>query len=106
MVADIKDDVLLGMDILKGANGKPADIILSQGKIVLDGFTIKCQHYSDTKLRKVTSADHYVLQGHTEQVIDAFVERYEMDDKRDNADMIIESTKAFQEKWVDKLLNE
>ena len=98
MVADIKDDVLLGMDILKGANGKPADIMLSQEKIILNGNTIKCTHYSDTKLRKVTAADHYILPGHTEQVIDAYVERYELDDKRANADMIIEPSEKFHDK--------
>ena len=98
MLAEIKDDVLLGMDVLKGSKGEPADIILSEGKIVLDGFNIECKHYSDRFVRKVTSADHYIVQGYTEQIIDAFVEGYEMDDLRNNSDMIIEPTKAFQEK--------
>ena len=98
MIAEIKDDVLLGMDVLKGSKGEPADIILSEGKIVLDGFNIDRKHYSDNILRKVTSADHYIVQGYTEQIIDAFVERYEMDEFRNNSDMIIEPTKAFQEK--------
>ena len=30
LIAEIWDEVLLGMDILKGKDGKPADIILSQ----------------------------------------------------------------------------
>ena len=40
VIADLNDEVLLGMDILKGSDGKPADIILSQNKIILNG-----QHY-------------------------------------------------------------
>ena len=35
VIADLNDEVLLGMDILKGMDGKPADIILSQNKIIL-----------------------------------------------------------------------
>jgi hypothetical protein len=40
MVADIEDDALLGYDILKGQNGRPADILLSQNRILLDGMEI------------------------------------------------------------------
>jgi hypothetical protein len=98
IIADIRDAVLLGMDILKGNNGKPADIMLSQGKIVLDGVEINCQHYTDSKTRKVTSADHYVIQGNTEQVIDAYVERCEMDDSRSFSDILIEGSVSFREK--------
>jgi len=44
-------------------------------------------HTTQTQnLEKVTAADHYILPGHTEQVIDAYVERYELDDKRANDD--------------------
>ena len=44
VIADIKDDALIGMDILNGVQGKPADIILSQNKILLDGNEIKCSN--------------------------------------------------------------
>ena len=45
VIADLNDEVLHGMDILKGMDGKPADIILSQNKIILNGQEINCQHY-------------------------------------------------------------
>ena len=44
VIAEIHDEVLLGMDSLKGANKKPADIILSQNKIILNGKEIPCQN--------------------------------------------------------------
>ena len=40
MVADIEDDALLGYDILKSHSGKPADILLSSNKIILDNVEI------------------------------------------------------------------
>ncbi|KAH3830672.1 hypothetical protein DPMN_103918 [Dreissena polymorpha] len=96
IIADIKDDVLLGMDILKGSNGKPADIILSQNKILLNGAEITCHQYSDNTVRKVNSSDHYVINGYTEQIIDAYVDRYEMDDNRKCADILIEASASFK----------
>ena len=61
VIAEIKDEVLLGMDILKGKNWNPADIILSQGKNILNGQEIKSQHFLQTCLRKVTSAENYLI---------------------------------------------
>ena len=44
VIAELNDEVLLGMDILTGMDGKPADIILSQNKIILNGQEINYQH--------------------------------------------------------------
>ena len=99
VIAEIKDEVLLGMDILKGKDGNPADIILSQGKIILNGQEIKCQHLPQTCLRKVTAAEDYLIQGHTEQIIDAFVQRSECDDGLLHSTFIVESSTNFKENF-------
>lgn len=98
IIADIQDDALLGMDILKGTLGKPADIILSQNKIILNGNEIKCEKYIKNITRQVKAADHYVIQGHTEQIIDVFVERTEHDDNYKST-IIIEPTQSFKENF-------
>ena len=38
IVADIADEVLLGIDILKNSTSGPADILLDKGVIQLDGI--------------------------------------------------------------------
>lgn len=99
VIADIKDEVLLGMDILKGMDGRPADIILSQGKIVLNGHEIRCQHFSQSCNRKVTAVEEYRIQGHTEQIIDAFVERCESDDSLVHSTCLVEPSTSFKENF-------
>ena len=99
IIAEIQDEVLLGMDILKGANGKPADIILSQNKVVLNGKEIKCQHHPKFSNRKVWAANNYTVQGHTEQIIDAFIERCEGDDNLADSSCIIEPSESFKQKY-------
>ena len=96
VIAEIKDEVMLGMDILKGKNGKPADIILSQSKIILNGQEISCQHFPQTCNRKVRAAEDNRIQGHTEQVIDAFVELCENDDGLLNSAFIVEPSQNFK----------
>ena len=97
VIADLNDEVLLGMDIPKGMDGKPADIILSQNKIILNGQEINCQSYPQICNRGVRAAENYQIQGHTEQIIDTFVERYECDDGLLNSDFIVEPSQNFKE---------
>ena len=99
VIAEINDEVLLGMDILKGKNGKPADIILSQSKIILNGQEISCRYFPQTCNRKMKAAEDYQIQGHTEQVIDAFVERCENDDGLLNSAFIVEPSQTFKESF-------
>ena len=100
VIAEIHDEVLLGMDILKGANKKPADIILSQNKIILNGKEIRCQNCLPINSRKVRAADNYVLQGHTEQIIDAFIERCESDDNLNDSSFLIEPSESFKQNFA------
>ncbi|KAH3706540.1 hypothetical protein DPMN_065927 [Dreissena polymorpha] len=81
IVAEIEDDVLLGIDILQNDDGGPADILLSKGVIVLKGKNIPCiQIVMKNDVRKVTAADHFIIPPLSEAVIDVFIERKELDD--------------------------
>ena len=76
-VAELEDEVLLGADVLQFDPGGPADLILSQGVMVLRGKSIPVLPIgSRTMVRKVRSADHYALPPMTE-MIDVFVDRQE-----------------------------
>ena len=100
VIAEIHDEVLLGMDTLKGTNKKPADIILSQNKIILKGKEIRCQNCLPINSRKVRAADNYVLQGHTEQIIDAFVKRCESDGNLNDSSFLIEPSESFKQNFA------
>ena len=77
-VAKLADEVLLGADVLQFDPGGPADLILSQGVMILRGKSIPVlQIGSRTMVRKVRSADHYALPPMTEMIVDAFVDRHE-----------------------------
>jgi len=95
IIADIPDDCLLGMDILRDPGGKSADIILSQGKIILHGIEIPLLH--KFKVRKVRAADHVVIAPFSEMIIDTLVDRRDDDDSKPTCDVMIEPTTNFQE---------
>ena len=54
IVADIKDDVLIGMDI-----GKEVDVLTSQKKVCIDGQEVSCTHIVNDRVYKVKAADTY-----------------------------------------------
>ena len=98
-VADIEDDALLGYEILGGSDGKPADILLSRNKIVLDGVDIPAfQISSSRQTRRVVVADNVRLPGQAEAVVDVYIERFEEDDKH-HCDFIIEPTEHFKDTY-------
>ena len=81
IVAQIEDDGLLGMDILQNDESGPADIIMSEGIIRLKGHKVPCINMSTTEgSRKVTLADNYTIPGHSEALVDVFIDRTEEDD--------------------------
>ena len=69
VVADIKDDVLLGMDM-----GHTTDVITSKGLVKIDDREVPCTHIKSSRVYKVTSADTYHIEGNTEQEIDVYIE--------------------------------
>ena len=77
IVANIEDEVLLGADVLQDVSG-PADILLSQGVMLLKGETIPVRLVnSNPGVRKVRLADQYVVPGMSEAVLDVFVDTNE-----------------------------
>ena len=100
MVAEIEDDALLGYDILKGQNGKPADILLSRNTILLDNAEIPIFQIGKCgKTRRVVVADNMTVPGHTEAVVSVYIERFEADDDDNEADYLVEPTELFKERY-------
>ena len=79
IVADIEDDCLLAVDILQNGADGPTYIILSKGVIVMNDVVIPIAQTGIEKLRRVITADHYVIPGLSEVVIDVLIDRREND---------------------------
>lgn len=89
-----------GVDILQKQQSGPADILLSKGEIHLNGHKIPCiQVVMHSKVRRVLSADHYIIHGGCEQIIDVFVERRVTDYYQDKCEMVIEPGAEFRETY-------
>lgn len=100
VVAEIKDDCLLGIDILQNQSEGSADLLLSKGIIQLYGKSIPCTQIDCPQTaRKVTSTDHYIVPAHSEQIIDVFIDGSHTSDFDDNQDLIIEPTGNFCERY-------
>lgn len=96
-VAAITDDVLLGADILLKDAAGPADIILSEERMSLLGKSIPLLLFGvPGKVRKAYAADHFVIPGMSEAVIDVYVDR----DSRESNDknVVIEPIPQLAEK--------
>jgi len=52
IVAEIKDDALLGYDVLRGRETGPADILVSKGKMVLEGKEVPLQFNKVNKCKE------------------------------------------------------
>ena len=95
-VAEIEDDALLGVDILQNGENGPADILLSKGLIFLNDKEIPCiQVGLEDKARKVTAANDCTIPGHSEAIIEVYVDRQVQDDILDQTDFLIEPTEHF-----------
>lgn len=98
IVAEIEDEALLGLDILMNGVQGPADIKLSEGTILLDGVTIPCiQITSPEPVRKVRSADNFVVPPQSEMIIDVFVDKFNSDPVSSPQDYVIEPNPYFVE---------
>jgi hypothetical protein len=78
IVANIDDEVLLGIDVLAGGS-QCADILLSQNKIILDGIEIPCfQVGRNTVARRTKLTSSKQIPGKAEALADGCAERNEM----------------------------
>lgn len=84
---------------MSGEKG-PADIKLSEGVVLLNGFTIPCVQieHSDS-IRKVASAENVIKPPKSEMIINVFVERFKTDSFSDSLEYLIEPNQKFGEKY-------
>ncbi|KAH3699881.1 hypothetical protein DPMN_074843 [Dreissena polymorpha] len=96
IVAVVKDDCILGMDILQGGENGAADKPLSRGVIRLDGNNIPCyrSRFEAIDTRRVLVSNEFIIPGMSETVIDVFVKRLEKDEQR-AAQFIVEGKPIF-----------
>ncbi|MEW8561290.1 MAG: reverse transcriptase domain-containing protein, partial [Candidatus Thiodiazotropha sp.] len=96
IVADIEDEGLFGHDLL---NQGGAEILYSEGAIRFMGVSIPCKHIGKGSLvRKIRAANDFTLPGHSEMIIDAFLDRSEEDDLHEHT-IILEPGSDFQDKY-------
>ena len=70
IVAEIDDEV----DVLQSGEGGPTDLLMSEGVLKVDGKEVPIiQVDMKNHIRKVTSADHFVIQAQSEAVIDVYI---------------------------------
>ena len=80
-VAPISEDMLMGADLLQGQPSGPEHLLLSEGRMILNGISIPLTFVNTPNAaRQVYAADHYVVPGMCEMVIDVYVDRNKDDD--------------------------
>lgn len=95
-MADVDDNILLGSDVLQRDPSGPADLIHSEAKSILIGTAIPVEHVGVPRpARRVVAADHFVIPGMTEVVIDAFVLAREEDEE---GNLIVETSHDLAER--------
>ena len=93
VVADIKDEVLLGMDV-----GDTVDVLTSKRTVVIDGHEVPCCHVKSDWVRKVYASHNYHIPGNTEAIFDATVESISGEDDADIGEVVVEPTPYFGER--------
>ena len=93
VIANIKDDVLLGLDI-----GATVDVLSSEGYVKIDGKTVSCTCISRQMVGKVSVADEYCIPGYAEKGIEVYISPASHEGRR-NGEMILEPTENFAERY-------
>lgn len=74
-VADISDEILLGNDVLLKQPEGPADLLLSENRMVLKGKSVPLvQVGAPVRERRVRAADHIVIPGMSEMILDVYMD--------------------------------
>ncbi|CAC5420027.1 unnamed protein product [Mytilus coruscus] len=80
--------------------GDSPAVTCTEGVILLNSTTIPCIKVGQTEpIRKVRSADHYVIQPRSETLIDVFVGRFKNDDHSSPQDYLIEPCPQFEDTY-------
>lgn len=100
VVAEMEDVFLILLDILMKGEKGPADIKLSEGVVLLNGFIIPVVQigHSDS-VRKVVSAENVIIPQKSEIIVDVLVERIDKDYFSDSQEFLIEPNQKFIEKY-------
>ena len=78
IVANIEDDCLLGLDVLMKSDLGPADIKLSENKVLLNG--IPCTKISTDKVvRTLRAIDDVIIPAQSERIVDVMIDFPESD---------------------------
>ena len=87
------------MDILFQGSSGPADILLSEKKILLNGVSIPCYQIGlPESVRKMSIEKEIIIPGNSEIIVDAFIERTEDDDHLKNSVVLIEPAANFEQR--------
>jgi len=92
-VADIKDEMLLGMDV-----GDTYDVVTSRGVLVIDGMEVPCTHVKSDRVRRVVAPRQLIVPANSEAIFDAKVESFEEEDDMDIGELVIEPTPYFSDR--------
>ena len=94
-VAEIRDDCLLGADILLGLEEGPFDLLLSEGRLKWNKESIPCIYSGTQTLRRVVCSKSYTVPGRSEVIVDLKLIGGELE--RDE-NLLIEPISEFQER--------
>ncbi len=93
VIADIRDDALLGLDICRDL-----DVLASKNRVVMDGEGIPSINVQPKQLRKVRSATDFTVPAYCEAIIDVTVEINDSEKGYILEDMMIEPIEALIER--------
>ena len=85
VIADIRDDALLGLDVCRDL-----DVLASKNRVVIDGEEIPSINVQPKRIRKVRSATDFTVPAYCEAIIDVTVEINDSEKGYILEDMMIE----------------
>jgi hypothetical protein len=99
VVAQIDDEVLLGLDILMMGKKGPTEIKLADKCIIWNGETIPCTLVGDLRrVRNVSLADDVTIPGLSEAIVDVYIEKDPVSELCSNLEFLIEPSQSYMEK--------
>ncbi len=99
-VADIADDVLLGADVLVYGPHGPADLVLSEGLVQLQGVTIPVRQVKAAPgTLWVRAADHYLVPSMAEMILDAYVDAPTPEALKSCARLVVEPSPSLAQEY-------
>jgi len=99
VVAHIADQALLGLDILMMGDEGPAEIRLADRVLNWNAETIPFNCSGDlNRVRNVVAADDTIVPGCSELILDAYIEKRDLDSWFSNREFFIEPSPSFMEK--------